>query len=104
MTDCVQALRDACTEVAARARQVRIEEAEIPAYANGLGFESPSADRADPDQHLLHGTREERAAFWLTLDAINFGSGWFPTLRKRPGTSGYGTVAAGIRDRFKSGG
>jgi Potential Queuosine, Q, salvage protein family len=30
----------------------------------------------------------------LQLDAINFGSGWFPTLRKRPGLSGYRTVAA----------
>ena len=25
------------------------------------------------------------ARYLLTLDAINFGSGWFPTLRKRPG-------------------
>ena len=41
-----------------------------------------------------------RAAFWLTLDAINFGSGWFPTLRKRPGQTGYRTIAAGIRRRF----
>jgi hypothetical protein len=30
----------------------------------------------------------------LQLDTINFGSGWFPTLRKRPGMSGYRTVAA----------
>jgi hypothetical protein len=30
----------------------------------------------------------------LQLDAINFGSGWFPTLRKRPGLSGYLTIAA----------
>jgi len=25
----------------------------------------------------------------VTVDAINFGSGWFPTLRKRDGRSGY---------------
>jgi Potential Queuosine, Q, salvage protein family len=36
----------------------------------------------------------------LTLDAINFGSGWFPTLRKRPGRSGYHTIATGVRERF----
>ena len=41
-------------------------------------------------------TRETRAAYWLTLDAINFGSGWFPTLRKRDGLSGYNTIAAGL--------
>jgi hypothetical protein len=37
----------------------------------------------------------------LTLDAINFGSGWFPHLRKRPGMSGYFTVAASLTDRFR---
>ena len=40
------------------------------------------------------------AAYWLTLDAINFGSGWFPTLRKRAGQSGYHTIAAGLREHF----
>jgi Potential Queuosine, Q, salvage protein family len=34
----------------------------------------------------------------LQLDAINFGSGWFPTLRKRPGMSGYRTVAAAFAE------
>jgi hypothetical protein len=41
------------------------------------------------------------AAYLLTLDSINFGSGWFPTLRKRPGCSGYFTVAWGLADRFR---
>ena len=44
--------------------------------------------------------REQEAAFWFTLDAVNFGSGWFPTLRKRAETTGYGTIAAGVRRRF----
>ncbi len=34
----------------------------------------------------------------LTLDAINFGSGWFPTLRKRDGLSGSNTIAAAWRE------
>ena len=34
----------------------------------------------------------------LQLDAINFGSGWFPTLRKRPGMSGYRSVAAAFAE------
>ena len=41
------------------------------------------------------------ALFTLTLDAINFGSGWFPTLRKRPGCSGYNTIAWALTDRFR---
>src|SRR5215208_4334085 len=34
----------------------------------------------------------------LQLDAINFGSGWFPTLRKRAGLSGYRSVAAAFAE------
>jgi Potential Queuosine, Q, salvage protein family len=37
----------------------------------------------------------------LQLDTINFGSGWFPTLRKRPGCSGYFTVAWALADRWR---
>ncbi len=40
----------------------------------------------------------------MTLDAINFGSGWFPTLRKRSEPTGYRTIAAGIRRRFEADG
>jgi hypothetical protein len=36
----------------------------------------------------------------LTLDAINFGSGWFPFLRKRPGRSGYFTLALSLAEHF----
>ncbi|MGA9857591.1 MAG: queuosine salvage family protein, partial [Solirubrobacteraceae bacterium] len=43
-------------------------------------------------------------AFWLALDAINFGSGWFPTLRKRGDLSGYNTIAAGLRDHVEAAG
>jgi Potential Queuosine, Q, salvage protein family len=53
-----------------------------------------SGDDATPGE-----TREDRAAFWLTLDTINFGSGWFPTLRKPAGRSGYQTIAAALRER-----
>jgi Potential Queuosine, Q, salvage protein family len=55
----------------------------------------------DPERHYLEGPREDVAAYLLALDAINFGSGWFPTLRKRPGCSGYFTVAWGLADRFR---
>jgi hypothetical protein len=63
----------------------------VEPYAAGL----PTAEPAEAEPP---GSREQRAAFWLTLDAINFGSGWFPTLRKRAGRSGYNTIAAGVRE------
>ena len=54
----------------------------------------PAASPPAPD--LAPGAAdEERAAFGLQLNAVNFGSGWFPTLRKPPGLSGFRTVEAG---------
>ncbi len=96
----VDELRAACREVARRGRHVRIDEAAIPSYAARLP-RRPAPAEPDPAVHLVGGPRERRAAFWLTLDAINFGSGWFPTLRRRPGRSGYGTIASAIRERFE---
>ncbi len=101
MTDqtIVDEIRSACAWVAERATHVELHRAAIEAYADSLDV-IPTDDGADPAAHLTGGNREDRAAFWLTLDAINFGSGWFPTLRKRPGHSGYLTVAGGLKDRF----
>jgi len=96
-------VRSACARVAADAGQVAIERETIPAYAAGLPLAAPPA-APDSEAHLVAGSHEARAAFWLTLDAINFGSGWFPTLRKRGGRSGYYTVATGVRERFTGAG
>ncbi len=71
----------------------------IPGYAATLSL--PPTPEPDPLTDLPGLSRAERAAFWLTLDAINFGSGWFPTLRKPAGRSGYFTIAAGLRERFE---
>ena len=85
-------VRAACARVAARARHVRIDEHAIAAYARTLPAHSPPAPDLEP------GTPDEqRAAFGLQLNAVNFGSGWFPTLRKPPGLSGFRTVEAGLR-------
>jgi Potential Queuosine, Q, salvage protein family len=95
----VDDLRAACALVARRATHVQVVHEAIPEYAESLplGVAAPPSGRCT---HVRTGTREELAAFWLTLDAINFGSGWFPTLRKREGGSGYHTIATGIRVRF----
>src|SRR5947209_4985242 len=95
MSHVLTQLRDACATVAERASYVRVNAEAIPAYAASL----PLGDTlAEPDE--AEGDRERLAAFWLTLDAINFGSGWFPTLRKRAGQSGYHTIADALTDRF----
>src|SRR3954451_7370932 len=84
-------IRAAAALVAGAARSVRIRGEAIEPYARTLPADSPPA----PD---LEGADDEtRAAFSLQLNAINFGSGWFPTLRKRAGMSGFRTVEAGLR-------
>ncbi len=103
MSDVVSEIRRACARVSQRGRHVSIVPEAIGAYAASLPLETPAAG-PDPATQLLCGSREQRAAFWLTLDAINFGSGWFPTLRKRAGRSGYYTIAFGVRERFATGG
>ena len=95
-------VRRFAAEVVAEARWVRIDDARIPHVAPG-----PEPE-LDPVRHFLEGTRDEVAAYLLTLDAINFGSGWFPTLRKRvvdgKPLSGYFTVAMGLTDKFRANG
>jgi Potential Queuosine, Q, salvage protein family len=98
VSEVLKQLRRAAAEVAQRARWVRINEAALPAYAASL----PERPRLAEDDETPPGSREDRVAFWLTLDAINFGSGWFPTLNKRRGHSGYRTIAAGVRERFET--
>ncbi len=52
----------------------------------GVGEVEPGPPPAlDPERHYLEGAPEHVAMYTLALDSINFGSGWFPTLRKRPG-------------------
>src|SRR5215213_9935856 len=87
-------IRAACARVAGAARHVRIVEAAIAGYARTLPDESPLAPDLAP-----RASDEQRAAFGLQLNAVNFGSGWFPTLRKPPGLSGFRTVEAGLRAR-----
>ncbi len=95
-------VRAACARVASRAGMVEIDQDRIEGHAAQLSIAEPP--RLDPATHFAEGDREARAAFVICLDAINFGSGWWPTIRKRPGSSGYSTIAAGVTERFRAAG
>ncbi len=95
-------VRGACAWVASRARAVQIEEGTIAEYARALDVADPGGLESATELSEDEAGRETRAAFVICLDAINFGSGWWPTIRKRPGLSGYSTIAAGISDRFRA--
>ncbi len=92
-----------CDEVREHAARVAAEARFVTIDADRLADVEPGPPAAlDPERPYLDGPPEAVAAYVLTLDAINFGSGWFPTLRKRPGMSGYFTVASRLADRFRT--
>jgi hypothetical protein len=95
-----ETVRAHAARVVAGARWVRIDTERLAAYDPQVA--EPDEPGLDPERHFLEGSEEEVAAFCLTLTAINFGSGWFPTLRKRRGMSGYFTVASRLTDRFRA--
>src|SRR4051795_9296947 len=94
-------VRAACAQIAAGAWSVRID-------LDALAVLDPGPPPTlDAERHYLEGEPEDVATYLLALDAVNFGSGWFPTLRKRRGpdgtaVSGYFTVAWGLADRFRA--
>ena len=93
-------IRTACKTVAKSAARVRIHDDRIAPYATSLKGASGTPPGLDPARHYL-GCGEDTAAFLLTLNAVNFGSGYFPLLRKRPGMSGYFTVASSLNDYYR---
>ncbi len=90
-------IRERCAWVAERASAVTIDRERLAAYAAELPATTLEHNQDDPGREPL-ADAEATASFVVSLDAINFGSGWFPTLRKRPGMSGYHTIAASLRD------
>ena len=80
-------VRAACQVVTERASHVRVDRARIPAYAASLPLDQARAPELDREHHYL-GAPDETVAFVVTLDAVNFGSGYF-------------TVAASLKERFE---
>ncbi len=107
----LEEVRASCAQIAAQARWVQIDENALageslaalaaPDLAAGV-----SAPALDPVRHYLEGSAADVADYLLALDAVNFGSGWFPTLRKRLDAghpvSGYFTVAWALADHVRA--
>ena len=94
-------IRERCREVAGQARFVRIVSDAIEGYAQAIAPLTVEAACYDESLHF-RGSPEDTVAYIVTLDAVNFGSGYFPHIAKRPGCSGYGTIAQSLTDRFRA--
>jgi hypothetical protein len=92
-------VRATCERIVAKARWVTID---LDAATQVQPLEPPALD---PQIHYLEGDPADVADYVLALDAINFGSGWFPTLRKRSlhgeQLSGYFTVALSLAEHVR---
>jgi hypothetical protein len=110
-------VRVSCAQIAAQARWVGIEMDALaddrlletiaaPAPQESPAELDPVRPELDPLRHYLEGEPADVADYLLALNAINFGSGWFPTLCKRLDgglpISGYFTVAWGLTDYVRA--
>lgn len=97
--DVLEQVRARCRAVAEESRSVRIVSDRTASYAREILALVPPRPVYDLALHY-DGRAEDVVAYLVTLDSVNFGSGAFPHLAKRPGTSGYGTVARALTDWF----
>jgi hypothetical protein len=101
VSDVFARIRAGAAAVTAQARAVRIHEPALRALGARIAASRElAAGSADP-AHLAFDEPSRTLAYVLTLDAINFGSGWFPHLHKPGGRSGYFTIATALRAHFE---
>lgn len=89
-------IRIACRAVVAGSEWVRIDDDLLRRIAPG------QPPLLDPASHFLDGPPEAVATYVLALDAVNFGSGWFAELDRRPGGFDYEHVAGALAERFRA--
>ena len=92
-------IRAASAAVMERAEFVAIVDERLEALALELHEAALDPVQLDPAHHHLS-TPESTLAYVVTLDALNFGSGYFPHMKKRSGCSGYFTVAHALKEHF----
>ena len=87
--------------MASRAEHVALDVGALDRLAGRL---SPTAPPLLPEERPVSDSDYEIAAQVLAWNTVNFGSGWFPQLRKRPGLSGARTLAASLADHVADSG
>ncbi len=99
-------VRRSCAQIAATSQAVRIDQDALERVCSGA-WDVVDAG-LDARHHHLDDEPEHVARAMLIGDAVNFGSGWFPTLRKRtdPATgrplSGSITLALSLAEHHRA--
>lgn len=87
-------IRTACAVVAERAVHVDMDLGALHRLATTLAPEDPPL----LPEEIPSGAADAMAAEVVVWNAVNFGSGWFPELRKRDGLSGARSLAEALAD------
>lgn len=98
-----QQIRSTTQAVATQAQQVKINYDQLDTYLKTLPLEKIDNPPLDPNTHYL-GQGPDTLAFFLTLETINFGSGYFPHLNNHIEGSGYFTVAGALKKYYDKNG
>lgn len=97
MGNVFEQIREACAYVSTNPRWVRIDNERLRSYAAEISDTVFETQPEDPG-HVEFPDIETTVAFVVAMDAVNFGSGYFPYILKRPAMSGYHTMASSLRD------
>lgn len=90
-------IRNKSEKVARNARWVSVSEEKLLLYPEIIGLAEETVLDHTEEHHLLN-RAEDTLRYFIILDTINFGSGYFPFLHKSEGISGYFTVARRLKD------
>lgn len=82
------------------AASVTINKPLLADYADSLPIETALQPVMDTENHFCDDT-EATLAYFLVLDSINFGSGYFSQLAVDEGKNGYFTIASRLKDDFR---
>lgn len=97
-TPLTERVRAASRAVAERSRAVGLDRRRLRALASAIEAAELVPPPLDPEVHWL-GHGRESVAFLITLDCVNFGSGWFSEIGQGPRS--YFDVARALRARFE---
>jgi hypothetical protein len=105
-TSLLAGVREACAAVAAVSTRVAVDTGALDELAATLAAAEPELmpeERPVATDDAM-GTDEAMAAQVVAWNAVNFGSGWFPVLRKRDGLSGARSLAEALADHVAASG
>lgn len=93
-------IRHTCALVSEQSAQIKIHCSIINDYLRKLPLHEALNPVMDKTNHY-YSDPETTLAYFITLNAINFGSGYFNHFTKDEGKTGYYTIASSLKQKFE---